>query len=39
MTVKRGPIIGVVLAAAAVVLVAGVPIGRLLPWLLVLACP
>jgi len=32
--------IGVALGAAAtVVLVAGVPVGRLLPWLLVLACP
>jgi Protein of unknown function (DUF2933) len=40
IAVKRGPIIGVALgAAAAVVLVAGVPVSRLLPWLLVLACP
>ena len=39
MAMRRGPILGVVLAAAAVVLLAGVPVGRLVPWLLVLACP
>lgn len=38
--VNKGPIIGVALvAAAAVVLLAGVPISRLLTLLLVLACP
>ena len=37
---RKGPTIGVALAvAAAVVLFAGVPVSRLLPWLLVLACP
>jgi hypothetical protein len=40
IAVKQGPIIGGALAAAAaVVLVAGVPASRLLPWLLVLVCP
>jgi 4-hydroxybenzoate polyprenyltransferase len=40
MAMRKGPIIGVALVvAAAVVLFAGVPISRLLPWLLVLACP
>jgi Protein of unknown function (DUF2933) len=40
MAVKTGPIIGVAVAAAAVVaLAAGVPVQRLLPWLLVLGCP
>jgi hypothetical protein len=40
MVMRKGPIIGVALAAAAaVVLVAGVSVSRLLPWLLVLACP
>jgi anti-sigma factor RsiW len=38
MAVSKGTMIGVALAAAAVVL-AGVPVGRLLPVLLVLACP
>ena len=37
---RKWPIVGVALAATAVVvLVAGVPVSRLLPWLLVLACP
>ena len=37
---RTGPIIGVALAAAAaVVLVAGVPLSRLVTVLLVLACP
>ena len=40
MTVSKATMIGVALAvAAAVVLVAGVPVGRLLTVLLVLACP
>ena len=40
MAVSRGPIIGVALAAAAaVVVLAGVPVSRLLTVLLVLACP
>jgi len=40
MAVNRGPVIGVALAAAAaVVLLAGVPVSRLLTLLLVLACP
>ena len=40
MAVSKGSIIGVALAAAAaVVLVAGVPVDRLLTVLLVLACP
>ena len=37
---RKWPIVGVALAATAVVmLVAGVPVSRLLPWLLVLGCP
>jgi hypothetical protein len=40
MAMRKGPIIGVApAAAAAVALLAGVPVSRLLPWLLVLACP
>lgn len=40
MTVSKATMIGVALAvAAAVVLVAGVPLGRLVTVLLVLACP
>ncbi len=40
MAVNRGPTIGVALAAAAaVVLLAGVSVSRLLTLLLVLACP
>jgi 4-hydroxybenzoate polyprenyltransferase len=40
MVIRTGPIIVVVLAAAAAVaLVLGVSVSRLLPWLLVLACP
>lgn len=40
MTVSKATMIGVALAvAAAVVVLAGVPLGRLLTVLLVLACP
>jgi Protein of unknown function (DUF2933) len=40
MAVKRGPIIAVAIAAAAVIALAGgVPMQRLLPLLLLLACP
>jgi putative copper export protein len=40
MAMKRGPIVVIVIAAAVVVvLAAGVPVQRLLPLLLVLACP
>jgi hypothetical protein len=40
MAVSKGTMIGVALAAAAaVVVLAGVPVGRLLTVLLVLACP
>jgi hypothetical protein len=35
MTMRKGPIIGVALVvAAAVVLFAGVPVSRLLPWMM-----